>query len=83
MTLVDVSLPRNVDVGVRRVAGAQLIGIDDLGAYISAAHTERRAVVPTVEHIVDEELALLRILLARRVPVARYAVTGVIATMVI
>jgi len=66
MTLVDVSLPRNVDVGVRDVTGAKLIGIDDLGPYISVAHAERRAVVPSVERIVEEELDALRRRLARR-----------------
>jgi glutamyl-tRNA reductase len=66
ITFVDVSLPRNVDVEVREVVGAQLIGIDDLGSYISEAHTERRVVVPSVERIVDEELSILRTRLAHR-----------------
>ncbi len=66
LTIVDVSLPRNVDVEVRDVVGAQLIGIDDLGPYISVAHTERRAVMPSVERIVDEELDRLRVQIARR-----------------
>jgi glutamyl-tRNA reductase len=66
LTLVDVSLPRNVDVAVRSVSGAQLIGIDDLGPYIAAAHTNRRAMIPAVEWIVEEELALMRVRLARR-----------------
>jgi glutamyl-tRNA reductase len=60
LTFVDVSMPRNIDVAVREVAGAQLIGIDDLGTYVSLAHSERRAVVPEVERIVDDELAELR-----------------------
>lgn len=68
MTLIDVSLPRNVDVAVRHITGAHLIGIDDLGPYVAAAHAERRAVVPTVERIIDEELAQLRIRFAQRIP---------------
>jgi len=60
MILVDVSLPRNVDVGVRDIAGAKLIGIDDLGPYVVAAHAERRAVIPIVERIIGEELSILR-----------------------
>ena len=44
----------------RDVEGAQLIGIDDLGRYVVAAHSERRAVVPIVERIIDEEIAMLR-----------------------
>lgn len=66
LTLVDVSLPRNVDVAVRNIGGAQLIGIDDLGPYIAAAHTDRRAMIPAVEWIVEEELALMRVRIARR-----------------
>jgi len=66
MTLVDVSLPRNVDIGVRSVSGAKVIGIDDLGPYVVAAHAERRAVIPVVERIVGEELALLEERLAAR-----------------
>jgi glutamyl-tRNA reductase len=66
MTLIDVSLPRNVDVSVRDVTGAQLIGIDDLGAYITAGHAERAAVVPLVERIVEDELSALHARLSRR-----------------
>jgi len=83
MTLVDVSLPRNIDTAVRCVTGAHLIGIDDLGGYINTAHTERRAVVPSVESIIDEELALLRVRLERRMAARRRAVaesvSGVVA----
>jgi glutamyl-tRNA reductase len=68
LTLVDVSLPRNVDVAVRSVGGAQLIGIDDLGPYIAAAHSDRRAMIPAVEWIVEEELELMRARVARRIP---------------
>lgn len=67
MILIDVSLPRNVEVAVRHVPGVQLIDIDELGAYISTAHAERRAMVPVVEEIVADELASLRLGLARRV----------------
>ena len=66
MTLVDVSLPRNVDIDVRDIAGAKLIGIDDLGPYVVAAHAERRAVVPIVERIIGEELAILKARIAVR-----------------
>jgi glutamyl-tRNA reductase len=86
MTLVDVSLPRNIDVSVRCVAGAHLIGIDDLGAYISTAHTERRAVVPSVERIIDEELGQFRVRLERRLAprhrAAANTVTGRVADSV-
>ena len=67
LTIVDVSLPRNVDVNVRRVAGAKLIGIDDLAPYIATAHSERRAVMPRVERLVEEELGALTDRLRRRV----------------
>ena len=65
LTLVDVSLPRNIDVTVREVAGAQLIGIDDLGNYVAAARAERSAMAPLVEQIVDEEIASLHLRLVR------------------
>ncbi len=68
LTFIDVSLPRNIDVGVRHIAGVQLIGIDDLGPYVCAAHAERRRVAPTVERIIDEEVLLLQSRLARRSP---------------
>jgi glutamyl-tRNA reductase len=71
MTLIDVSLPRNIDVAVRQVPGAQLIGIDDLGDYVTAAHTERKLAVPAVEKIIEEELAALELSLMQRNNVAR------------
>ncbi len=81
LTLIDVSLPRNVDVSVRRVAGANLIGIDDLGAYIAASHGERRAMIPTVELMVDEEIAALRLRLARRSAVTARAAAATATTL--
>lgn len=83
LTLVDVSLPRNVDVTVRNVPGAQLIGIDDLGPYIAAAHSERRFMVPAVERIVEEELAILCVRLARRLPTAARATHPMTATVTV
>lgn len=85
MTLIDVSLPRNVDVAVRRVNGAQLVGIDELGPYVAAAHAERRLVVPTVERIIEEELTLLQLRLARRdsAPVAPHATDTMAPAMAI
>ncbi len=77
LTIVDVSLPRNVDSGVRAVAGAELIDIDELGPLVAAAHASRRAVVPAVEAIVEEELSDLCTRLARRVAHARPTVASV------
>jgi glutamyl-tRNA reductase len=81
MILVDVSLPRNVDISVRCVTGATLIGIDDLGGYITGAHIERRAVVPAVERIIEEELALLRVRLQRRAGPAHHIAAAMPTTM--
>ncbi len=67
LTIVDVSLPRNVDSAVRDIAGAQLIAIDDLGPYIAGSNNERRSVVPSVEAIVDAEIADFCSRLERRV----------------
>jgi glutamyl-tRNA reductase len=61
LTFVDVSLPRNVDVAVRQVSGARLVGIDELGEYVAAAQGERHAMTPLVERIIDEEIASLRL----------------------
>lgn len=83
LILIDVSLPRNVDVGVRQVAGAQLIGIDDLGRYVVAAHAERSAVVPSVERIIDEELASLRLRLAHRYRSHSHEGVDAVATMAV
>ncbi len=69
MTIVDVSLPRNVDVGARSIRGVKLVGIDELGPYVVAAHAERRAVIPTVERIVGDEIASLRQRVADRRPI--------------
>lgn len=60
LTLIDVSLPRNVDIAVRGVPGARLIGIDELGTFIEATHAERHVMVPAVERLVDEELEHFR-----------------------
>lgn len=83
LTFIDVSLPRNIDVEVRHVAGAQLIGIDDLGPYVCAAHTERRRVAPTVERIIDEEVLLLQARLARRTPAAATRHTNATTAMAV
>ena len=83
LTLIDVSLPRNIDVGVRQVAGAQLIGIDDLGSYVAAAHAERSAVVPFVERIIDEEIMSLRLRLAHRHRISSDDDADAVATMAV
>jgi glutamyl-tRNA reductase len=83
LTLIDVSLPRNVDVAVRNVPGAQLIGIDDLGGYVSAAHSERRAVIPIVERIVTEEITALQARIARRNSVPTHGDAASAVTMAV
>jgi glutamyl-tRNA reductase len=83
LTLIDVSLPRNIDVAVRHVPGAKLIGIDDLGRYVNALHAERRAVVPNVERVIDEELESLQLRLARRNAVASHDVETAATTMAV
>ena len=70
LTLIDVSLPRNVDIAVRGVAGARLIGIDELGTFIAATHAERHVMVPAVERLVDEELNHFRLRMLQRAPAA-------------
>lgn len=83
LTFIDVSLPRNIDVEVRHVVGAQLIGIDDLGPYVCAAHAERRSVAPVVERIIDEEVLLLEARIARRTPASAVRHTNVPTAMAV
>jgi glutamyl-tRNA reductase len=87
LTLIDVSLPRNIDIEARTVPGVELIGIDDLGPYVSEAHAERRAVVPTVARIVERELGLLRTELTKRVRITpnatAAAAAGIAATLIV
>ena len=54
--LVDIAVPCNVTEDVGALNGAEVIGIDDLRTRVAAHLDERRAEVPRVEAIIEEEL---------------------------
>lgn len=58
LALIDVGLPRNVDVRSGRVAGVKLIGIDELADSRGEGHATRSAVIPLVEELVRARSAL-------------------------
>jgi glutamyl-tRNA reductase len=55
LLVVDVAVPRDVDPGVREVAGVSLVDMDDLEAFAGAAMAERRQEVPAALEIVTAE----------------------------
>jgi glutamyl-tRNA reductase len=66
MTLIDVSLPRNINPDVRDVPGARLVDIDALGAYVASIDAEHAVAIPRVEEIVGEEMTALATACAAR-----------------
>lgn len=56
LTIVDIAVPRDVDDTVRELPGVRYHDIDDLQNVIDGNLELRRAVVPEVEKIVEEEL---------------------------
>jgi len=56
LLVIDLAVPRSVDVTVRDVSGVQLLDMDDLKAFVAARVGERWAEVPAVERIVADEL---------------------------
>jgi glutamyl-tRNA reductase len=65
LTLIDISVPRNVDPCVRRLAGVSLFDMDDLQAYAQENFTRSHQEISRALEIVQEEiqayLKLLRI----------------------
>jgi len=53
--LVDIAVPRDIDPSIDRLPGAQVYDIDDLQNVVDENVAQRRAAVPDVEAIVDEE----------------------------
>ncbi len=56
LLVVDLAVPRSVEVAVSDVAGVELFDMDDLKAFVAARVGERWAEVPAVERIVADEL---------------------------
>ena len=60
LVVVDLGVPRNVDPGVKGLAGIELLDMDDLGAHAERALEGRRAEVAAAEAIVRKELERYR-----------------------
>jgi glutamyl-tRNA reductase len=56
LLVVDIAVPRDVDVAVADVPGVTLLDMDDLRAFAEVGLAERRREVATVEAILNEEL---------------------------
>jgi glutamyl-tRNA reductase len=57
LLLLDIALPRDIDIGVDGVAGVQRYDIDHLRGTIDTNLARRQAAVPDVERIVEGEAA--------------------------
>lgn len=67
LLVVDLALPRNVDPAVATIGGVHLADLDEIGAFVQVALTERREHQEAVEGIVEAEVARFdRVLAARR-----------------
>jgi glutamyl-tRNA reductase len=58
--LIDISVPRNIDPGVREVDNAFLFDIDDLETRIEQNREERRCEAAKAERLVEAEVAVIR-----------------------
>lgn len=54
---IDIAVPRDVDPSVRDVPGVRVFDVDDLQDRAGQGMAERRAAVPRVEAIIDEEVS--------------------------
>lgn len=57
LLLVDLALPRNVEAACTGVPGIAVLALDDLGEEAEGAVRRRRAALPKVEEVLEEELA--------------------------
>ena len=60
MFLIDISVPRNIDPSVRHVDNAFLFDIDDLKFRVEQNRGERQQEAEKAEHIVAEEVGIVR-----------------------
>lgn len=56
LVIVDIAVPRDVEDSVRELDGVQVFDIDDLQTVVDANLELRKAAVPQVETIIDEEM---------------------------
>ncbi len=54
--VVDVAVPRDIDPAARDIEGVELRDLDDLRSFVDAGAEARKAELPKVETIVDEEV---------------------------
>ncbi|HEX3542870.1 MAG TPA: glutamyl-tRNA reductase [Acidimicrobiales bacterium] len=55
LLVVDIAVPRDVDVSVGQLPGVTLLNMDDLKAFVDAAMAGRRKEIPAVSRIIAEE----------------------------
>jgi glutamyl-tRNA reductase len=56
LVVVDVAVPRDIDPSARELQGVDLRDLDDLRSFVDAGAEARKAELPKVEAIVDEEV---------------------------
>jgi glutamyl-tRNA reductase len=64
LVVIDLSMPRNVEPEVAGLPGVTLLDLDALHVPLATAEAERWRAVPAAEHIVEDELARLRVWLS-------------------
>ncbi len=56
IAVIDISMPRNIDTGVKGIPNVFAHDIDDLNRILDVNINRRRAEIPNVEKIIDEEV---------------------------
>lgn len=57
LVILDIAVPRDVDAGVRELPGVRYYAIDALQSVVDTHIERRRAAIPQVETIIQEEMA--------------------------
>jgi glutamyl-tRNA reductase len=57
LLIVDIAVPRDVELGVRQLEGVTVLDLDDLRSFARAGLAERRREVAKVHGIIDEEVS--------------------------
>jgi glutamyl-tRNA reductase len=58
LVIVDIAVPRNVEPEVSLLPGVQLVGIDELDASLDENLEKRKAAMPQLESLIEEEAEL-------------------------
>jgi glutamyl-tRNA reductase len=66
LALVDLAIPRDIEAAVGRLQTVRLYDLDDLRSVVDEGLAQRRAEIPTVERIVDDEAERFRLWLEGR-----------------